>query len=273
MSNQPMVSIVTVCYNAEKSIEHALKSVLSQTYQDFEYIVKDGASTDQTMQIIENYRDKFAAKGIRFVVVSEKDSGIYDAMNRAVQLCSGTWINFMNADDRFYDEHVLEQIFGQNQYETSHILYGDTLEMEYGEYYFYCKNLNLIEERMPFSHQSTFARREVLLQYPFDLNYKIAADYDFLLTTYQAGLTFTDVNTIVSVVEKEGVSSLSLYDSFVQAVELHKNHGIVNFTEKQYKRKLLYARIKQFGMDFFPNWLKYLIRRYQRLIRKQKRVM
>lgn len=273
MSSRTTVSIVTVCYNAEKTIEHVLESVLSQTYQDFEYVIKDGGSTDKTMQMIDRYRERFLQRGIPFVVESEKDDGIYDAMNQAVKLCSGTWINFMNADDRFYNANVLEHIFGQNEYETSHILYGDTLEVEFGEYYYYCKNLDLITKRMPFSHQSTFAKRDVLLEYPFNLQYRIAADYDFLLTTYQAGLTFTDVNTIVSVVEKEGVSSLSLYDSFVQAVELHKNHGIVNFTERQYKRKVRYAKIKQFGMDYFPNWLKYFIRRIQRFLRKQKRVM
>jgi len=273
MSNMPVVSVVTVCYNAEKSIRRVLDSVISQTYSDFEYIIKDGASTDRTNEIINDYKVAFEKKGIALIYKSEKDNGIYDAMNQAVSLCSGTWINFMNADDSFYDEKVLDTIFNNRQYENAHILYGDTLEVEFEEYYYYCKRLDLIEKRMPFSHQSVFARRDVLQKYPFDLQYKIAADYDFLLTAYQAGLEFFDVNTIISVVEKQGVSSLSLYDSFVQAVALHKNHGIVNYSEKQYKHKLKYVRLKQFGMDYFPNWLKYLIRRYQRLIRKQRRVM
>lgn len=268
----PIVSIVTVCFNAQDTIENVMESVLSQDYDKFEYIIKDGCSTDDTMQKVLAYQEKFAAKGIPMQVVSEKDQGIYDAMNHAVTLCSGIWVNFMNADDKFYNEKVLSDIFSENTYEDSDVLYGDTLECEFGEYYYYMKDLGKIEDRMPFSHQSTFAKRTVLLTYPFNLYYRLGADYDFLLNAYQAGLVFTDVNVLISVIAKEGQSSLSLYESFTEAVALHNAHGIQKFTENQLELKITYAEIKQFGMSHFPKWLIYVIRKIQRFMRGQKRV-
>lgn len=272
MNGIPKVSIVTVCFNAQKTIKNVLESVLDQTYSSFEYIIKDGGSSDHTQEIVDAYIPRFAERGINVIYRSEKDAGIYDAMNRAVELCSGTWINFMNADDKFYDCNVLQNIFCEHDYPDSHVLYGDTLEVEYGEYYFYCKQLDLIEKRMPFNHQSTFARRDVLQRFPFDLEFPIAADYGFLLDVYQAGLHFTDLNLTVSIIEKEGVSSVNLFTSFWEAENLRRKHGIFNLSEKALKKKLFIMRIKQFGMDYFPNWLKYFIRRVQRLVRKQKRV-
>ena len=82
----------------------------------------------------------------------------------------------------------------------------------------------------------------------------------------------TDLNLTVSIIEKEGVSSVNLFTSFWEAENLRRKHGIFNLSEKALKKKLFIMRIKQFGMDYFPNWLKYFIRRVQRLVRKQKRV-
>lgn len=271
-NTKPIISVVTVCYNAEKLIEQVINSVLSQTFDGYEYIIKDGASTDRTFQIAQSYREKFEEKGITFKCISKKDGGIYDAMNEALSYCEGTFIHYLNADDRFFDENVLSRVFSKRSWEDSDILYGDTLEIEFGEYYYYMKDLGVINRRMPFSHQSTFAKKDALIKYPFDLKYKLGADYNFLLTCYQAGLTFSDVNTVISVVAKEGVSSIGLYDSFMEAIAIQKEHGIENFTEKQLKRKIKVTSVKQFGMSYFPGWLKYAIRKFQRKVRKQPMV-
>lgn len=269
---KPIISVVTVCYNAEDLIDQVINSVLSQTFENFEYIIKDGASTDKTFQIAKSYEDKFEARGIVYKCISAKDNGIYDAMNKSVEFCEGTFIHFLNADDRYFDENVLKRVFDNNNWEFSDILYGDTLEIEFGEYYYYMKDLGVIGRRMPFSHQSTFAKKDALLRFPFDLKYRIGGDYNFLLTCYQAGLTFSDVNTVISVVAKEGVSSVGLYESFMEATAIQKEHGIENYSEKKLKWKIRYATIKQFGMSYFPNWLKYAIRKYQRMVRKQPMV-
>ena len=96
---KPFVSIITVCYNAGEELTKTITSVLAQEYTDYEYIIKDGGSTDQTLSIAESFRESFWQKGISYRIVSEKDGGIYEAMNIAVRLSEGTWINFMNAGD------------------------------------------------------------------------------------------------------------------------------------------------------------------------------
>lgn len=102
MDKSPKISIVTVCFNSGKTIEATIKSVVVQKYQNIEYIVIDGLSTDNTLDIVRNYSD-FITK-----VVSEKDNGVYDAMDRGIQLATGNVIGFLNSDDLFVDEQVVE---------------------------------------------------------------------------------------------------------------------------------------------------------------------
>jgi glycosyltransferase involved in cell wall biosynthesis len=98
------VSIITVCFNSEKTIEDTLKSVTSQTYPDIEYIVVDGLSKDGTNEIVQRYSD------IVSVHVSEKDNGLYDAMNKGIQLATGDVIGILNSDDIFFNEIIIQEV-------------------------------------------------------------------------------------------------------------------------------------------------------------------
>src|SRR5690606_12581514 len=100
----PKVSIITVCYNAEKFIESAIKSVINQTYSNIEYIIVDRNSKDKTLTIIENYKNQISQ------IISEPDKGIYDAMNKGVEKASGELIGILNADDFYNDENVIEKV-------------------------------------------------------------------------------------------------------------------------------------------------------------------
>ena len=269
MSKNPLVSVITVCFNERETIRNVMDSVLSQTFHDFEYIIKDGGSTDGTADVVESYRGKFEKKGISFMVISGRDRGLYDAMNIAASKSRGTWINYMNADDRFFDERVLERVFYGKEYGDAALLYGDALECEFGEYYYYRKCPELIEERMPFNHQTVFARRDVMLSCPFELKYRIGADYNFLLTVYKKGLPMKDTGTLVSVIAKDGVSTVRLKDTFLESIEIRRSHGIPQMTDEEIKKALRFVNLKQFGMDHFPGWLKFLIRKVQRILRHQ----
>ncbi len=269
MSKNPLVSVITVCFNEGETIRNVMDSVLSQTFHDFEYIIKDGGSTDGTAEVVESYRSKFEKKGISFTVISGRDRGLYDAMNIAASKSRGTWINYMNADDRFFDERVLERVFYGKEYGDAALLYGDALECEFGEYYYYRKCPELIEERMPFNHQTVFARRDVMLSCPFELKYRIGADYNFLLTVYKKGLPMKDTGALVSVIAKDGVSTVRLKDTFLESIEIRRSHGIPQMTDEEIKKALRFVNLKQFGMDHFPGWLKFLIRKVQRILRHQ----
>ena len=111
--NNPLISVVTVSYNAVSVIEQTIFSVINQTYPNVEYIIIDGGSTDGTVDIIKKYADKIT------YWVSEPDKGIYDAMNKGIELATGEWINFMNAGDSFYSFSILELIFGHVSFISS----------------------------------------------------------------------------------------------------------------------------------------------------------
>lgn len=269
----PVVSIVTTCFNAEGCIRKTIESVLSQTFRNFEYIIKDGGSTDATMKIAASYAPEFEKRHIPYYYYTQKDSGIYDGMNHGVGYCHGTFINFMNADDFFFDDSVLSRIFENHDFSDTDVIYGDAVEYECGQYYRYQKDFGRIERSMPFSHQSVFARRTLLLEYPFVTDYRIGADYDFLLTAFQKGARFKDCDVTICVVSRDGVSSVDLYHTFVETVAIQERHGIRRFTEKQYKKKLFFLKIKQFVLLHFPHAVVSFIRRIQRAVRKQNEVV
>jgi glycosyltransferase involved in cell wall biosynthesis len=98
------ISIITVCYNSAKTIERTFQSVRKQTYSNIEYIVIDGNSIDNTLKIIENYKD------IITKVISEPDKGLYDAMNKGIKLAKGDIIGILNSDDVFYSNKTLEEV-------------------------------------------------------------------------------------------------------------------------------------------------------------------
>ena len=100
--NNPKISIITVSYNSEVVIEPTIKSILNQTFIDFEYLIIDGNSKDRTVEIIKSYESKFKEKNISYKWVSEPDNGIYDAMNKGILMSNGQWCNFMNTGDSFF---------------------------------------------------------------------------------------------------------------------------------------------------------------------------
>ncbi len=267
-----MITVVTVCLNAGKDIKKTIDSVLSQDYEDFEYIIKDGGSKDDTLKIAKSYLKKFEQKGIPFRIKEEKDRGLYDAMNTGVQLALGEFVIFLNAGDCFFENSVLKKIFQEKDYGDIDIIYGDAVEEEFGEYYFYKKCPELIEQRMPFNHQTVFARRKLLSEMPFDTKFAITADYDFLLKAKREGKRFKDSHVVTALISKDGVSTVKLKDTYLESMEVRKQYGISVPDEQMMESELRKVKMKQFGMDHFPKWLKYCIRKMQRYKRNQKKL-
>src|SRR5690554_4083025 len=114
-------SIITVCKNSEATIENTILSVISQSYCDFEYIIVDGVSTDKTLDIVNKYRGSIAK------IISEPDSGLYDAMNKGINAASGDYLFFLNSDDKFIDDNVLEKTYIKAKNNKAELLYGDQM--------------------------------------------------------------------------------------------------------------------------------------------------
>ena len=119
------LSIITVCFNAENTIEKTIKSILEQTSTEFEWVVVDGKSTDTTNEIIKKYLPEFECKGVKVNYCSENDKGIYDAMNKGAQRATGEYLTYMNADDLYYKNDSIERVITILENTSEDIVYGD----------------------------------------------------------------------------------------------------------------------------------------------------
>lgn len=204
------VSIVTVCFNAEKEIEKTIKSVLGQTYQNYEYIIKDGGSEDNTNKIVESYKSKFEDKKIDIKYIANSDKGIYDAMNQSVKYCHGEWVIFMNAGDVFYNNQVLADVFEKNDWRCADVIYGHTLmKLSYNSGIIINHEASQLKKGWSMNHQSTFERLKILKEFPFDIQFKIVADYDHFLKI-SPNYKFCKCNLIISIMNRDGISNTNI---------------------------------------------------------------
>ena len=199
------VSIITVCLNCVKTIEQTIKSVVSQNYSNIEYIVIDGGSTDGTLDIIAKYQQHIT------YWVSESDRGIYDAMNKGVNLASGDVIAFLNGDDWYCDnviQHVVNDIMSNDAsvlcYDSS-ISFGCRTKTWRHKLVDHVENIRI---DMLYCHQTIFAERKLFLKYGnFNIKYAIAADYDWILRMYNYGEVIKHKNFVVVNFRYGGISS------------------------------------------------------------------
>lgn len=227
----PLVSIITVSYNAVVSIEKTILSVIHQNFEDYEYIIVDGGSSDGTVEIIKKYQDKIK------IWISEPDNGIYDAMNKGISLAKGYWVNFMNAGDSFVDLNVFKSVFSITR--ISDVIYGDNmLCYQWGNVLMSPDEISKTNQYMVFGHQTTFTRRELLMTYFFDCSYKIAADYDFFYKVYRDGHSFEYLPMCISLFSADdGVSNNNpiitfLEDSKINGRDQSRNWNLILFKVK-----------------------------------------
>lgn len=169
--------------NSEKTVESAVKSILNQSYQNFEYIIIDGASTDKTLDIIEKYRNIIAK------IISEPDNGIYDAMNKGIANSSGDYIFFLNSDDIFLHENILSIVSEKAQKITPELLYGDQVFLNKDTGSLTIRKHNKLNKLYLMKNTpcqpATFYRRDVFYKYGlFDTNFKIVSDQEWFLRVF-----------------------------------------------------------------------------------------
>jgi len=215
------VSIITVCKNAKHFLPQTMNSVLSQTYPDIEYIVIDGASTDGTLDLLQEYDRAYAASRERgctthkFRWVSEPDSGIYEAMNKGIDMSCGTYLLFLNAGDCLHDESVLADVFSRDHQED--ILYGDVvwIDREKGQQKEHSFADCVLNEEFFFhaslAHPSTFIKKDLFVRYgKYDESFSIVSDWEFWIRAILIGrCSVTYLARVVSDFDVHGISSES----------------------------------------------------------------
>lgn len=215
------ISIITVCYNCKSSIKDTCISVISQSYKDFEYIIVDGGSTDGTTAILTEIKNIAFDKNISIQIFSEKDKGVYDAMNKGARLAKGDYVLYMNAGDTFYSNEALSNLCDGLSANVD-VLFGDTMML-----FNWGKILNKpgvpsIDDPMPFIHQSCLTRKSLLIHNPFDLNYKIIADHNLFYQLIVKDAKFKYVSTTVAEYDaREGISAENPYRQYVEYAKIH----------------------------------------------------
>lgn len=181
-SSETLVSIITVVYNGALTLEQTINSVLNQKYRNIEYIIIDGGSTDHSVDIIKKYENKIS------YWVSEKDNGLYDAMNKGILKASGTLIGMINSDDWFEENAVQLVVDAYNQHLNKRIFHGDRFDvLENGDKVvrrFHPSPLKLIYYGMTYNHPSMFVHKEIYSKCLYNSSMRSLADYQFVLTQY-----------------------------------------------------------------------------------------
>lgn len=197
---KPILTVITICYNSEKTLGRCINSVIKQLNDDIEYLIVDGKSNDNTINIIKEYI--INQDNIRYI--TEKDNGIYDAMNKGVKLAKGKWVYFINSDDCI-KENILEKIVKLIKINKYDCIYGDLEEVLEYKNKLYSRNLiadrNLeeLKKGMIFSHQSFFCKTEVIEKCGFfNTDFKVAGDWDLIVKIYLLSYEFYHINEIIA---------------------------------------------------------------------------
>lgn len=196
------LSIVTINYNDVNGLQKTIKSVIQQSFIGYEYIIIDGGSTDGSIGVINSN-----AANISYFI-SEVDMGIYDAMNKGIVQAKGEWLLFLNSGDYFPSVSTLDSIFQIKNINRFDIIYGGVIKVDNNSFIdIQPSELCSFFYKMPFCHQSSLVKTSLLKNRRFDLQYKIAADYDFFCQMYREGKKFRIFNQSIAVFDDCGVSS------------------------------------------------------------------
>lgn len=207
-------TIITINYNNADGLRRTIESVVNQTYTDYEYVIIDGGSADGSVDVIREYEDKIT------YWVSEKDKGIYNAMNKGVKVSHGDYLMFMNSGDVFYSYTVLEEVCAKRRKED--IIVGKVHTCDGKEFLYQPQQLTMYffySSTIP--HQGAFIKKYLLDKYPYDENLKITSDWKFFVEA----VIFEDcsvgfVDTVISQFDTEGVSTTNPEQTWLEKIKV-----------------------------------------------------
>lgn len=237
-------SIITISYNAEAVIARTLESVLSQTYEKVEHLIIDGASTDKTLSIVEDYKRRSDASGMghKVIIQSEPDHGIYDAMNKGLTQALGDYVLYMNAGDFFPSADTLEQIARSCKLndlpfeQLPAVLYGNTDIVDSEGHYLHPRRLQPPEHLtwrsfrhgMLVCHQAFYARTDIAKNLQYNTKYRYSADVDWCIRVMRegerAGLPLYNINKVVACYTEEGATTRHHKESLKERFRIMCRH-------------------------------------------------
>ncbi len=259
MSNK--VSVITVVFNDATHIRATMESFFSQTWEDKEYIVIDGGSTDGTAEIIQEYADRLS------YWCSEKDNGIYDAMNKGIKHATGDWINILNSGDFYVKDDVFARIFENKSYADIDVIYGNSIEMNHGKEFFIYANddYHTLATKVAYRHGSSFMRTTVQKQNLYELSLRkklgYALDWEMIHRVYMKGYKFQKVNIAIEKYDAEGASAHPYKSIWYNYLIISGNqfnvktipYLIKNMAWKLLSGSVLYRYIKAIGIEYMVN--------------------
>lgn len=267
-----LVTIITVCRNAREDLAGTVRAVTAMTYRPLEYVIVDGASKDGSLEVIQEAESLCATAGISCRWVSEPDGGIYDAMNKAVGMANGLWLNFMNAGDLPASADAVERALKDEGAQGAEIIYGNTrLLMDFGTVTMKPAPLQRLHHKMVLCHQATFIRASLLHEHPYDLHFPIAGDYEFIYWCYVSGKKFHWTDKPLACFESEhGKSSQN-------RLAMNREFARINGRDKtlkwkvEYTLKALEVGINKVIRTLAPSFITDYLRRrnYERLKRQR----
>ncbi len=215
---QPLVSVITVVLNGEKTLERTIKSISSQKYPNIEYIIVDGNSTDKTKTIIKQY-ESFISRWI-----SEPDQGLYDAMNKGIKLATGDYLWFINAGDEIASPNTLEKVF--NNFPLADIYYGETMITDEQGKEIGLRRLRPKDKMtwkdfrkgMLISHQSVIVSSEIVNKY--NQKYRFSADYDWIISVFLKAEKIVNTKLILSNFMDGGLTKKNIRESLKERFQI-----------------------------------------------------
>lgn len=225
------ISIVTICRNSEKEIERTIESVLTQTYANIEYIIVDGKSEDRTLEIAQSYEAKFREKGYEYHIISEKDHGIYDAMNKGIAFSSGKLVGLINSGD-WYEPQAVSRVSETYRDNPFDLFYADLRIWRRESTMIKKARLRRYVTTRDWNHPTTFVRRELYNTYHYACR-GIYDDWDLILKLRQSGCKMVILNEILANFQFGGISNKKSIKSAFQRLKeryrIYRENGFSRF--------------------------------------------
>lgn len=227
-----MVSIVTVCYNSEKTVRDTIESVLHQTYTNIEYWIIDGQSKDSTVHIAKEYESAFKERGMKYSIVSEPDQGIYDAMNKGTSRASGELVGILNSDD-WYETNAIERVVDTYRKTGFDLFYADIrlIKPDGSEIIKHSRYRKYATSR-DWNHPTTFVKRSIYDRFQFQCRF-VYDDWDFILRVRNAGYKIVVLNEVLANFRMGGASNEGGFRRAMKKVQerytIYRQNGMSRF--------------------------------------------